>query len=153
MYVPNAGTRDFFGNPLEDGHPDFGAFEAVGSGLFADAASLAELDQDALDASAVAWSKWCFPLGLPVSDVKAVPVRMYRPIEEGVTGTVTWVNPKNGKPVVVDLAKVKDRGNFTIPVKSDKETLLGSTVKVDLKKGKFTESFEIPFAEKPATRR
>ena len=78
---------------------------------------------------------------------------MYRPIEEGVTGTVTWVNPKNGKPVVVDLSKIKDRSNFTIPVKSDKETLLGSKVKVDLKKGKFTESFEIPFAERPATRR
>ena len=153
MYVPNAGGRDFFGNPLEDGHPDFGAFEAVGSGVFADKDDLAKRDSDALDATSVAWSKWCFPLGLPVDKTDAVAVRLYRPLEEGVTGTVTWVNPKNGKPVVVDLAKVKDRRVLTLPVKSDKETLLATKVKVDLKKGRFTESFEIPFAEKPATRR
>lgn len=153
MYVPNAGTRDFFGNALEDGHPDFGAFEAVGTGVFADTADLAAQDKDASDASSVAWSKWCFPLGLPVDKTDAVPVKLYRPLEDGVTGTVTWVNPKGGKPVTIDLSKVKDRGAFSLPVKSDRETLLASTVKVELKKGKFTESFEIPFAEKPATRR
>ena len=153
MYVPNAGGRDFFGNALEDGHPDFGAFEAVGTGVFADSRSLAEQDQDAADASAVAWGKWSFPLGLPVDAVDAVPVRLYQPLEDGVTGTVTWVNPKNGKPVVVDLSKAKDRGSFTLPVKSDRQTLLTSTVKVELRKGKFVENFEIPFAEKPATRR
>ncbi len=153
MYVPNAGGRDFFGNALEDGHPDFGAFEAVGTGVFADTRSLAEQDRDAADASSVAWGKWSFPLGLPVDATDVVPVRLYQPLEDGVTGTVTWVNPKNGKPVVVDLAKAKDRGSFTLPVKSDRQTLLSSTVKVELRKGKFTESFEIPFAEKPATRR
>ena len=153
MYVPNAGGRDFFGNALEDGHPDFGAFEAVGTGVFADTRSLAEQDRDAADASSVAWGKWSFPLGLPVDATDVVPVRLYQPLEDGVTGTVTWVNPKNGKPVVVDLAKAKDRGAFSLPVKSDRQTLLSSTVKVELRKGKFTESFEIPFAEKPATRR
>ncbi|MBQ3984440.1 MAG: right-handed parallel beta-helix repeat-containing protein, partial [Bacteroidales bacterium] len=131
MYVPDNGGRDFFGNPLEDGHPDFGAFEAVGSGVFADKDDLAKRDSDALDATSVAWSKWCFPLGLPVDKTDAVAVRLYRPLEEGVTGTVTWVNPKNGKPVVVDLAKVKDRRVLTLPVKSDKETLLATKVKVD----------------------
>ena len=153
MYVPNAGGRDFFGNALEDGHPDFGAFEAVGTGVFADTRSLAEQDRDAADASSVAWGKWSFPLGLPVDATDVVPVRLYQPLEDGVTGTVTWVNPKNGKSVVVDLSKAKDRGSFILPVKSDRQTLLSSTVKVELRKGKFTESFEIPFAEKPATRR
>ena len=153
MYVPNAGGRDFFGNALEDGHPDFGAFEAVGTGVFADTRSLAEQDRDAADASSVAWGKWSFPLGLPVDATDVVPVRLYQPLEDGVTGTVTWVNPKIGKSVVVDLSKATDRGSFILPVKSDRQTLLSSTVKVELRKGKFTESFEIPFAEKPATRR
>ena len=153
MYVPNAGDRDFFGGALVDGHPDFGAFEAVGTGVFADKADLAARDKAAADAASVAWSKWCFPLGLPVEPANAVTVRLYRPVEEGVGGTLTWENPKGGKPVVVQLDKLKDRSVITLPLKSDAQTLLSSKVKVHLQKGSFTEDFEIPFSEKPATRR
>jgi len=38
-------------------------------------------------------------------------------------------------------------------LKTDRETLLTTTLKVLLKKGKYTEEFEIPFSEKPARRR
>lgn len=153
MYVPNAGTRDFFGNALSDGHPDFGAFEYVGSGVFADKEKLAEQDRDAEDATSVAWAKWSFPLGIGVDDPANAKISLYQPLEKGVTGTVSWTDPKTGKTVVLALEKVKNPKELILNVKSDKETLLGTTVKVEIKKGKFSDTLEIPFAEKPSRRR
>ena len=40
LFVPMHGGRDFFGNPVEDGKPDFGAYEQIGSGVFADDAAI-----------------------------------------------------------------------------------------------------------------
>ncbi len=153
MYIPNHGGRDFFGNAVEDGHPDMGAFEAIGTGVFADKAKEAEMDKDACDASTIAWHKWAFPLAVKADNPAATEIIMYQPVEEGVTGTVTWTNPGNGKNVVLPIEKVTGKKTFTMALKTDRETLLTTTLKVLLKKGKYTEEFEIPFSEKPARRR
>ena len=153
MYIPSAGCRDFFGNPLEDGKPDVGAFEYRGSGAFPDKAALEATDKDAADASSVAWAKWSFPLGVVNATPGATPINLYQPLEEGVTGTVTWTDPKNGRKVVLPLEKGADRQHYVMKLKTDPETLLGTCLQVDLKKGRFTESFQVPFAVKPATRR
>ncbi|MFA7211758.1 MAG: hypothetical protein WC110_09970, partial [Bacteroidales bacterium] len=153
MYIPNHGGRDFFGNAVEDGHPDMGAFEAIGTGVFADKAKEAQMDEDARDASSVAWNKWSFPLAVKAGDPAATEIVMYQPVEEGITGTVTWTNPANGKNVVLPLEKIAGKKTFTMALKTDRETLLGTTLKVQLKKGKYTEEFEIPFSEKPARRK
>ena len=153
MYIPNHGGRDFFGNTVEDGHPDMGAFEALGTGVFADKAKEAEMDQDARDASTLAWNKWNFPLAVKAESPAATEIVMYQPVEEGVIGTITWTNPGNGKKVVLPLEKIAGKKTFTMALKTDRETLLGTTLKVQLKKGKYVEEFEIPFSEKPARRR
>jgi hypothetical protein len=36
MRIEGAPSRDFFGNPINDGAPDFGVYEQIGSGAFAD---------------------------------------------------------------------------------------------------------------------
>ena len=36
LFIPMNGNRDFFGNPVNDGSPDLGAYEQIGSGVFAD---------------------------------------------------------------------------------------------------------------------
>ena len=54
IYIPFNGGRDYFGNPVNDGHPDMGAFEVLGSGVFADADDEARKDRDAADASSLA---------------------------------------------------------------------------------------------------
>lgn len=152
MYIPNNGGRDFFGNVVEDGKTDIGAFEFVGSGSFGDKAKEEQMDKDACDASNVAWSKWAFPLGIVPDDSQNVSVRLLEPLEEGVTGTVTWVNPKNSKATVVPVGKVAGQDTITLKLKADKETLLGTVLKVHLQKGRFVEEFEIPFTDKPGKR-
>ena len=53
----------------------------------------------------------------------------------------------------MDLAKAKDRQRIVLPIKSDKETLESTTLKVYLDNGAFTESFEVPFQEIQQRRR
>ena len=54
---------------------------------------------------------------------------------------------------MVDLSKVKDRQRLVLPLKTDKETLESTTLKVYLDNGAFTEAFEIPFREARQQRR
>ena len=154
MYVPLNGGRDFFGNPVNDGHPDFGAFEYLGSGVFADEAAEAQKDKDATDASTVAWTRWMFPAEIYVDSPEDVKIALREAIDSQVTGTVTYTNHKNSKPVTVSLDKLKDRSLIALDkLNADKETLLKSKISVKIQRGRFTEAWEIPFAERPARRR
>ena len=153
MYVPNNGGRDFFGQPVNDGHPDYGAFEYLGSGVFTDGVEEARQDELARQASEVAWAKWMFPASVASNDPSQAVIQLREPLTDGIKGTLTWQNPKGGKPVVVDLSKVKDRQRLVLPLKTDKETLESTTLKVYLDNGAFTEAFEIPFREARQQRR
>lgn len=150
LYMPDNGGRDFFGHVVNDGKPDIGAFEFTGSGVFADKLSEAEQDQDAHDASSIAWAKWSFPLGIVPDGTRTLTIKMYEPIETGITGTITWINPDNGKAVIVPVEKAV--GQAYILVNTKATNLVGTSVKVKLNKGKFSEEFDIPVTEKPAKR-
>ena len=153
MYVPNNGGRDFFGQPVNDGHPDYGAFEYLGSGVFTDGVEEARQDEIARQASEVAWAKWMFPATVASNDPSQAVIQLREPLTPGIKGTISWQNPKGGKPVVIDLSKVKDRQRLVLPVKSDKETLESTPLKVYLDNGAFTEAFEVPFREARQQRR
>jgi len=153
MYIPDNGGRDFWGNGLEDGHTDFGIFEAVGTGVFADKAAEAEADKAASDASVLAWARWSFPIEIKADNPEATEIMMYEPIEEGITGSVSWTDPENGKTISLSVEKAAGKKNFVIPLKTDKETLLKTKLQIRLKKGDFIENFEIPFSEEPKKRR
>ena len=141
-YVPLNGGRDFFGNPVEDGHPDFGAFEAVGTGVFSDSASEAEQDRKAAALSAISWAKWYFPEAVYADDSSVLTIRLKNPLEEGISGTVSLV-PAEGKTQTVSLDKLKDRGSIEIKTRLDKAELLESSVRLNLTNGDFTEEWEI----------
>ena len=141
-YVPLNGGRDFFGNPVEDGHPDFGAFEAVGTGVFSDSASEAEQDRKAAALSAITWAKWNFPEAVYADDSSVLTIRLKNPLEEGISGTVSLV-PAEGKTQTVSLDKLKDRGSIEIKTRLDKAELLESSVRLNLTNGDFTEEWEI----------
>ena len=100
----------------------------------------------------MAWSKWSFPLGIVPDDSQTASIRLQEPIEEGVTGTITWINPANAKATILPVEKVAGQQTISMKIKADKETLLGTSLKVQLKKGKFVEEFEIPFTDKPGKR-
>ena len=144
MYVPDNGGRDFFGQSLEDGHMDYGAFEFLGSGAFADKAELARRDEASRQASSVAWAKWMFPESVSFSDPSQLVISLREPLTQDIKGTLTWVNPKNGKAVKADIAKLKDRQRLVIPVKSDAQTLPGTVLTIDLGNGAYTEHWDIP---------
>jgi hypothetical protein len=149
MYVPNAGVRDFFGNLLEDGHPDFGAFEQPGSGVFPDG-SEAQKDEIARQASSIAWAKWMFPDVVASNSPEGPTIRLREPLEPSIQGTVTWVADGQKKPVVVNLSKLKDRQQIVLPIKADQVTLESSKLKVILSNERFSEEWEIPFSERPS---
>lgn len=58
IYVPLSGEHDFWGNPLEDGQTDFGAYEQIGSGVFGDKAKMEAADRKYSNESSAAWDKW-----------------------------------------------------------------------------------------------
>lgn len=144
MYVPDNGGRDFFGQSLEDGHTDYGAFEFLGSGAFADKAELARRDEASRQASSVAWAKWMFPQSVSFTDPSQIVISLREPLTDDIKGTLTWTNPKNGKAVKADISKLKDRQRLVIPVKSDAQTLPGTVLTIDLGNGAYTEHWDIP---------
>lgn len=153
MYIPFNGGRDFFGNAVDDGHPDIGAFEALGTGVFADCSSEAEKDKDARDASELAWAKWSFPLGVSTNNPEETTIVLYEPLSDKIEGSISWNDPSTSKTVTIDLGKAKDRQNFTMKLKASAEDLMSCPLKVEIRKGKFTETFEIPFSNNPETRK
>ena len=144
MYVPDNGGRDFFGQSLEDGHTDYGAFEFLGSGAFADKDELARRDEASRQASSVAWAKWMFPQSVSFTDPSQLVISLREPLTDDIKGTLTWTNPKNGKAVKADISKLKDRQRLVIPVKSDAQTLSGTFLTIDLGNGAYTECWDIP---------
>lgn len=147
VYVPLSGEHDFWGNPLDDGHTDFGAYEQIGSGVFADKVKLEGADRKYTKESTMAWAKWSFPLQIQVEEEgNIINIRLLDPLDENVKGTITWIDPE-GKKVVQVLDKQKKRDEFTLKVKADKATLLASSVQVDLQYEDLEETWNIPFTE------
>lgn len=148
IYVPLAGSHDFWGNPLEDGHTDFGAYEQMGSGVFADKAKMEAADKKYRKESDMAWAKWSFPLRIQIEEENPeVTVKLLEPLDEKIKGTITWIGAQ-GKKIVLPLEKQKKRDEFILKVKADKAALQASSVRVNLQYEDLNEEWSIPFAEK-----
>ena len=151
-YVPFNGGRDFFGNPVEDGHPDFGAFEAVGSGAFSDSAFETEQDRKAAALSTITWARWNFPETAYVDDGQLLRIRLRNPLEEGVSGSATLV-PAEGKALTINFDKLKDRGTIQFKTRLGRDELLRSRVRVRLDCGGLSEEWEISVSDIDGIRR
>ena len=155
LFIPINGGRDFFGNPVEDGKPDLGAYEQIGSGVFANLAAEQELTRIATTKSRLALAKTQFPavLRIPESDGKIV-IMLRAPLDNSITGAITWNDAKIGaKPGNIPLNKPQERNGFTFTVKTDKNVLLNTSIHVVLQEGAFKEEWDIPFADNAANRR
>jgi hypothetical protein len=148
MFIPLNSMRDYYGNPVSDGAVDIGAYEQLGSGVFADLSKERALNAEYQRQSRMAWSKWMFPKTIPVSEDGKIVIRLREPVEKEIGGSLVW-SDKQGKqkPVAIQLDKVKERNLFTFTLKADKETLLESSVRVSLKDGDLSEEWEIPLTE------
>lgn len=87
-----------------------------------------------------------FPEAVASNDPTVLAIRLREPLTDDIKGTVSWTDTK-GKTFYVDLSKITDRQNLVLPVKSDKTSLEGTTVKVYLTNGSFSEKFEVPVKE------
>lgn len=143
LIIPNAGLRDFFGNPLEDGHPDIGAYEELGSGVFADMSQVAAVEQTYSKESEMALAKWIFPLQVYVGNEEALTLRLTEALNPKVEGTITLIAP-DGKRTDFDIAKQKQRDLLTLKTKLDQATLLASKLEVSLQYEDLSEKWEIP---------
>jgi len=147
LFVPANCNRDFFDNPVNDGSVDIGAFEMLGTGVFADTQKEKAMNDEWLIESRVAWTKWMFPKTLPIPEDGKLTIKLREPIATTVSGSLTWIDNKgNSKPVTVQIDKAKQRDTYTFVLKADKETLLQSSVRVSIKEGNFSEEWDIPLA-------
>jgi len=148
LFVPLNSKRDYFGYPINDGSVDIGAYEQLGSGVFADNAKEEALNADYQQESRMAWAKWMFPKSIPFREEEDITIRLREPLEKEIDGTLVWSDKQGkSKPVIIRLNKAKERNIFTLPVKADKNTLLNSSVHISLKEGDLSEEWEIPLIE------
>lgn len=154
LFVPLNSVRDYYGNPVADGTVDIGAYEQLGSGVFADPQKEAALNLQEQRESRMALSKWVFPKTIPVTEEGNITIRLREPVAEEITGTLVWSDRAGkNKPVTIRLDKVKERNLFTFTLQADKNTLLNSSVRVNLKEGELSEEWEIPLVEPLTNRR
>ncbi len=154
MFIPMNGNRDFWGNPVEDGKPDFGAFEQIGSGVFADEATMREATRIETLKLRLGEAMRTFPAAIRIPEDGKIVISLRQPLENSITGAITWNDSKIGaKPGSILINKPQQRNDFTFTVKADKNALLNTSIHVVLQDGEFKEEFNIPFIENVPLRR
>lgn len=136
---------DFYGNPINDGAIDYGAYEQIGSGVFNDTLIEKELNRVESAKSRLAWAKRTFPQKIDLSlDNSKVTVSVTEPLEKSITGTLTWnVQNSNIRPATINLNK-PEKNTFTFIVKPGSNLILPSSLHVQLADEEFREEWDIP---------
>jgi hypothetical protein len=148
MFIPLNSQRDFYGNPVNDGSVDYGAYEQIGSGAFANPAVEAELNRVESAKSRLAWAKRTFPavVRIPEGNDGKIVVSLSEPLEGTITGSIAWNKEGQVKPSAILLNKPQQRKDFTFTVKADKLALSGASIHVLLQNQEFTEEWDIPLS-------
>ena len=149
--IPFPGNRDFWGNPLSDGHPDVGAYEQIGSGVFADAAKQGAVERSYAKESEMALAKWIFPtqILLGATDTELL-IKLVEPLGEQVRGSLSWTDA-GGKVSVLALDKAKKRDEFRVKLLAGQTASFARPVQVSLRYEDLLESWTIPIKERKMT--
>jgi len=149
ILIPMNSTRDFYGNSINDGAIDYGAYELIGSGVFANPSVEKELNRIERAKSDLAWAKRVFPKTLRMSDNNgAINVLLREPLDNLITGTITLnIASLNAKSAVISLNKPQQRNNFVFNAKADKNALSDAFVHVVLQHQEFKEEWDIPIVQ------
>jgi hypothetical protein len=147
MLMPMNSKCDFYGNPVNDGAIDYGVYEQIGSGVFANPSVEQELNRVESIKSRLAWAKITFPERLELSGSKGhVVVSLKEPLEKTITGSIVWNNKQvNAKSVTILLNNPQQRNNFAFTLKTDKSAL-DTLVHVVLQDQEFKEEWDIPLS-------
>ncbi|GHT29443.1 hypothetical protein AGMMS49574_06230 [Bacteroidia bacterium] len=150
IFIPFNGIRDFFGNPVNDGSADLGAYEQIGSGVFADLAKEEKLNRDYSIQSRLAVAKFSFPRAIIIPENNGkITVTLNKALESSINGSLVL---KVAKPETVLLNKPAQRNGFTFSAKTDPSALTGATVHVVLQDQEFKEEWDIPLTKAPVRR-
>lgn len=148
ILIPINSKRDFFGNPVNDGAIDYGCYEQIGSGVFADPSIEQELNRVESARSRLAWAKKTFPKTIRMPDDQGkIVVRLTESLETLITGSIAWNNKDlSVKPATILINKPQLRNDFAFTVKADKNTLSDASVHVRLQDQEFSEEWDIPLS-------
>ncbi len=150
IFVPWNSKRDFFGNPVYDGSIDIGAFELIGSGVFADESIENKINEKVAARSRLAWAKRTFPTTIrqPVEGKLIITLR--EPLDSHISGTISWnKNEIRTKPDAILLSKSPERKNFTFTIPAKTQLSATNSFHIMLEEKEFREEWDIPVSSSP----
>lgn len=152
IYIPLNSKLDFYGNQVNDGMIDFGAYEQIGTGVFANVSLENEKDNIAAIKLRLAWGRRTFPATIrPPADGK-LSISLREPLESNIAGSISWNKEIKAKPAIIQLNK-SDRKNFAFAFPVNIQTPEGASVHVILQEGEFREEWDIPVVAQTGARR
>jgi hypothetical protein len=137
--------HDYFGNPINDGSMDIGAYEQIGSGVFGDPKVQEELNRNEKARLELLWGKMTFPQRIIVPEEGGkVLISLSKPLSEDISGTIKI----NGTDLKVRSNSIAlnntERQNFTFQVMQVSDLNTPSGVSVILEENGSEEKFELP---------
>jgi len=154
IFIPLNSNSDFFGNPVNDGSIDIGAYEQMGSGVFADESLEKVLNSKFLARHNLAWARRTFPETLRIPDDGKLTITLREALGEHISGTISWNDIKaKVKPAEIHLAKSKERRNFLITLPAGYKPKESTSVRVIIRDREFTEEWDIPVTAQPVAGR
>jgi hypothetical protein len=154
VFIPMNSIRDFFGNPVQDGSVDIGAYEQIGSGVFADKALEERINNTAMIRNRLAVVKRNFPLTIPKPQDGRIVINIREPLDNHITGTISLNgNDIKAKPAAIVLEKAKDRNSFVFTLPKNTQSLENVYVQILLDDNGIREEWVIPIVEQTVVRR
>lgn len=145
IFIPWNSKRDFFGNPVNDGSVDIGAYEQIGSGVFANESLENGMNNAAKVKFRIAWAKRTFPVNIRKPEDRKLIISLREPLDSHITGSITWKGGEiKAKPSTILLDKSKERNNYTFTLPADIESLEGALIHIILRDKDYSEEWDIP---------
>ncbi len=135
---------DFYGNPINDGSPDYGIYEQIGSGAFADPLKQEKADREAKAEMDLLFAKLSFPekLVFPQEGGKIV-ISLSEPLPENISGTVTITSGENTDKQTITIGN-NTEDNIVFQAKSVKKLFPRPNLLVKMEKDDLKKEWEIP---------
>jgi len=154
IFIPWNSVHDFFGNPVLDGSVDIGAYEQIGSGVFADKALEKRINNTAMIKNRLALAKRNFPLTIRKPEDGRIVINISEPIDSHITGIISLNSSEiKAKPAVIFLEKAKDRNFFVFSLPKSTQSNEDISVQILLDYNGISEEWVIPVVEQTMVRR
>lgn len=144
-FIHDNGGRDFYGNVVNDGSIDIGAFEMGGTNTFASGADGTDVKSKARVISELIWARLVFPdEAVWADDGAGVVMDLREALPDSIAGTMSFVNGDGKTVCTVDLDGKLKRLHLKMDTKGMEEELVDTRVRIRLEKDGLTEVWDIP---------